>query len=717
MRILRAHFENFRLLRDLELGFSTDPDKRLTVIRAENESGKTTILTALQWGLYGDEALPGLAREFRLHPIDWATTDGESITISVEIDFEVVKMRRSRTEGLIPQASCYRIIRSADESLSLSGSSWERSPSTISLFRLEDTGSEPADYPEATINQELPPELREVFFTDGDRALSFIEADTTANKRKRVEGAIRSLLGLDIIEESLTHVRKVDTDANKQAGQTGLGSELQTVAARLEQVTAQSAELESEISDAKGQFNAFSEKIVDVQKNIDEALVRGDKEELQQEFQKAKNQLEHTNTEIDEAASEHAQLLRSLALSRDLLTPLLRDSISKLDDLREKGKLFKADIPILKECLSTATCICGESLAGHDPQGKHRREHIERLIDQSQKSDELHRSLSALHAASPLLQLDRATKAGSWVSEYKRVAARRDRLVQDRKVRASELGAIEVQISQLPDTDIKELRKTLRNYQGQRDRLHGEQVRKEEQLKLRQRRRSVLTAHRDRLLREQKRGARILAILDVIRDVENVLENFCDRITSEELVKVSVQMNSFFMDMIGADPEQRSNIQRTEINSEFDILVYGPDNRMLDPDNDLNGASRRALTLAFILALTKVSEVEAPNVIDTPLGMMSGYVKLSVLRTAIRESHQLVLFLTRSEIAECEEILDEAAGRVITLTNSTHYPKMLKNDPQVSVATILRCECDHRSTGCNLCARHIDSIDSMKAAT
>ena len=371
MRILRAHFENFRLLRDLELDFSMDPDKRLTVIRAENESGKTTILTALQWGLYGDDALPGRASDFRLHPIDWDATDGESITISVEIDFEVVRMRRSRTEGLISQASYYRVIRSADESLSLSGSTWERSPSTISLFRLEDTGSEPADYPEATINQELPPELREVFFTDGDRALSFIEADTTANKRERVERAITSLLGLDIIEESLNHIRKVDTDANKQAGQTGLGSELQTVADRLEQITAQSTQLESEISDAKGQINAFSEKIVDVQKNIDEALVKGDKEELQQELQKAKNQLDHTDTEIDEAASEHAQLLRSLALSRDLLTPLLRDSISKLDDLREQGQLFKADVPILEECLSAATCICGESLALHDPQGKH----------------------------------------------------------------------------------------------------------------------------------------------------------------------------------------------------------------------------------------------------------------------------------------------------------------------------------------------------------
>ena len=103
--------------------------------------------------------------------------------------------------------------------------------------------------------------------------------------------------------------------------------------------------------------------------------------------------------------------------------------------------------------------------------------------------------------------------------------------------------------------------------------------------------------------------------------------------------------------------------------------------------------------------------------IDTPLGMMSGYVKRSVLRTAIRESHQLVMFLTSSEIEDCEEILDTAAGQVITLTNSSHYPTILKNDPQVSFGTILRCECNHRSRGCRLCERHEDPADSSEVDT
>ena len=178
-----------------------------------------------------------------------------------------------------------------------------------------------------------------------------------------------------------------------------------------------------------------------------------------------------------------------------------------------------------------------------------------------------------------------------------------------------------------------------------------------------------LVSSRNNLLTKQRRGARTLARLEVTHDIEQILRNSYDRITNEELNKVSTLMNKLFLGMIGADPEQGAIIRKAEISKDFDILVYGPDNRPLNPDRDLNGASRRALTLAFILAITKVSGVEAPNVIDTPLGMMSGYVKKSVLKTVIQESSQLVLFLTRSEIAGCEDILDTEAGQVITLTN------------------------------------------------
>ena len=112
-----------------------------------------------------------------------------------------------------------------------------------------------------------------------------------------------------------------------------------------------------------------------------------------------------------------------------------------------------------------------------------------------------------------------------------------------------------------------------------------------------------------------------------------------------------------------------------------------------------------------MLALTEVSGVEAPNVIDTPLGMMSGFVKTEVVRVASEASAQLILFLTHDEINGCEAILDARAGKVTTITNPLHYPRILKNDPGTTAAQALQCDCDHRAV-CAVCDRYPSAADA-----
>ena len=703
MKLIRAEFENFRLLRHLSLDFSTDSEKKLTVIRAENETGKTTILNGLQWALYGDDALPGKGRDYRLHPIDWEVSDGEQIPISVQIDFETVKFRRG-PRGLVQTKKQYRIVRSAYETLS--GVEQSRTSSTVRLFELTDKGSDPIEPPEALIHEELPPELREVFFTDGDRALSFIET-TGSVQFNSVKEAIRSLLGLDVIKHALRHVGKTGSEINKAVKAIGTDETLTQITARLEQIETESDELEEKIEDSKLQFASFDQKLSDIQKEIEAALIRGDREKLKRDIEQVKQQLEKIDKLQTRAVKEHSDLFKSPLLVRDLLAPVLKKGLDKLNELQTQGKLPNATIPVLEERLKTTTCICGESLDPSDTKGKDRRDHIQCLIDESRKADVLQGHLTDLYYSSRSLEQDNAADSERWVSKYDEVIERRYQLEGVRDEQGKKFKALEIQLDRIPDTDIQGLRTIQRDYRNQRDRFNTDWIKYETQLEEIKKEHRSLVMQRENLLRQQRRGARILARLEVASDVERVLKNSYDRMTNEELIKVSRLMNSIFLDMIGADPEQGAIIRKAEISEDFDILVYGPNDRPLSPDRDLNGASRRALTLAFILALTKVSEVEAPNIIDTPLGMMSGYVKRSVLKTAIRESSQLVLFLTRSELADCEEILDADAGQVTTLTNPAHYPRILVNDPQVKERMVLRCECNHRQE-CGLCQRQMD---------
>ena len=708
MKILRARFHNFRILGDLEIEFSTEPDRNLTVIRAENASGKTTILTALQWGLFGHDALPGRGpREFRLHPIGWVGSDGDSIDISVEVDCEFVSTRNSPTQGLIQTSQVFRIIRSTIESLR--NGTLIRTPAKLTVFQMGDAGAKQIDHPEARINEELPRELREVFFTDGDRALHFIEADPK-DKRKRVEEAIRSLLGLDVIENALTHIQGRSSELNRAAQGVGVGNELETVASELGEVRDKIAELTSSISDAKTQQGQFQSRIDEIWGQIETALVKGDKRALQERYQSVLADLRSVNNERRQQAREHSHLFRSLTLSYALLAPVLRESMSKLEAMRGEGRFPKTAVPVLEERLKALQCICGESLALDDPDSQARRNHILHLIEETRGADRVQGILSELYSAWNF-QMGQAGDDLTWVRSCKQIAEIRDSLEKQREGRGVESKSLEVQISQLPDTDVQGLIQMKDYHEEQLARLRGEQTRGESDLAAQEDREKELAKRREELLGAQDRGNLILAELNVVGDLERVLKNSHDRMTHQELQQVSDRMNSLFMEMIGSDPEENATIHRAAVNQDFDILVYAPNGRSIDPDRDLSGAQRRALTLAFVLALAQVSRVVAPNVIDTPLGMMSGYVKRSVLRTAIRESSQLVLLLTRSEISDCEEILDEKAGKVITLTNPGHFPEILMNDPMVE-GTILRCNCDHHSE-CPLCERRIDPIETL----
>ena len=704
MRLLQARFTNFRLLRDLTLDFSTDSDKDLFVIRAANDSGKTTLLYGLQWALYGDEALPSSRGEFRMHPINWDTSQGTRVSISTEVDFEKKEHRHSKTHGSIETVKRYRIIRSTYDTID--GTEWHPGPTNVKLFELSPQGSRPQNHPESWIKGALPEELREIFFTDGARALGFIDPDVdTRTKRTRVHQAIRLLLGLDVIEDARSRVKKTASIVNSRMRKLIKDSDLTRVSEQIEDLSKEETRLEREIEDARTQHASFHERYINVNKKIDEVLAKGNKEEMLKELSNLRRDIKLNTDHMKEAANAHVDLLNDVSLSQELSAPMIFKGISKLDALRDQGKIPNSTIPVLEERLSSPFCICGEPLDQHDKGSEQRRQHIKDLIDKARNSDILQGIITELYYASVPLALDR-DKDSAWISRYEKAAELRDGLQTQQYELGKRMRSLDIKIGKIPDTNIQELKKLRSDYNAQRERFNNKAIRIEVQLENIKQDLTDLTSKRDRLLRSQKRGDIIRAELEVAQDILTVLSNTYHRLTNEELHKVSNKMNSIFLRMIVADPSQGAIIHRSEITEQFDIMVYNPDERELNPYIALNGASRQALTLAFILALTKVSGVEGPNVIDTPLGMMEGLVKTSVLNTAIKESSQLILLLTRSEIEGCEEIIDQEAARVITLTNPAHYPKMLVNKPP-SVGSIIKCECNHLRE-CNICQRRTE---------
>ncbi|MEX2345517.1 MAG: hypothetical protein WD604_07880 [Balneolaceae bacterium] len=679
------------MLKEIDINFSISEDKNITMIRAANESGKTTLLSALQWGLFGEEALPGKGKEYRISPLDSLNNGINKVPISVEIVFEVDTSSKKEK---------FRIIRNTTEVLN--NGDFDRGSSSVSLLKIKPTGEERLSNPEANIRRFLPLELREIFFTDGDRALSFIEGKK-GDQMKRVKGSIKSLLGLNVVQDALDHVGKVASALNiKIRRNTGGQFDLDIVSNDI-------SDLEELIPNLKNDHDKLVEHIKNLEdletkadKQLVEALKKGNKQELIDQKTRIEKNWDIALNDVKEAAKAHSNLFKSKMLAKSLLSENFKKAELLLEKLKEERSIPSQTIPVLEKYLDEKECICGESLHPEDPKGAQRRKNIKNLIKESSEADEIKKKLSELYYGSKELLMEEDND--SWLEAYKSVFQRK----KSAEARLDNLGKeqreIEAKIEKIPDIDINQIKKTRDEYNKQLRGKRTDQVRLQTKIEQKEKELNDLKGKRKTLLEKNDKGRQVLSELEVANDLELVLKNALDTMKTREVKKVSFEMNRLFLEMIGSDSSQRSVIKQTEISEDFQIVVFGEHDYPLDPSEDLNGASRRALTLSFILALTKICEVEAPNVIDTPLGMMSGFVKRSVLYNASKESSQLILLLTHSEIKDCEDIIDEKGGEVLTFTNPAHYPAILVNEPNVDNSRIIVCDCNHNKS-CHLCER------------
>lgn len=703
MKIISAKINNFRLLKSVSLSFSTDSKKPLTVIRAANETGKTTCLNALTWCLYGSSALPNRG-DYILFPAD-ELKKHKKLDISVEIEFVFEQVRQSRGSPLMENTH-YRMIRSCSEYAPVDNR-LRRENEMVQLWEVKPSGVQRVLDSEVNliINKALPESLKDVYFTDGDRAMSFIEAAASDSvKRRRVSQAIESLLGLDILDATIKHVTSAANSFSRQIDNTDYAKEYANWRDKAISYEEDIAEFEEGIEASSNKILDLDHKIELKSREIEEILVEGDRDALVAESKRVSNEFERIERALKPAKKELALLSSSENLSKSFLHKHIENAKELLNDMNSNNQLPKLNIPVLEELLDRDSCFCGSDLRQETSEGRIRRTEIEQKIIESQESDKVQAAATELYYS--IRSADISNPMGAWMSSYEEKYGIVQNLNSSLANKETRLTELESSIASIADSNLQERREQLQQLKRDRDSAVTSQARnsgliEEYKLKL-----EDAKLHLERLEKRLGKADTNVKKMRTANLTKQVFQKVVEKLKREELLKVSSEMNRIFMDMIGAneDSSQGGLIKGAKLTESFDIVVFGANGHKLNPDQDLNGASRRAITLAFILALTKVSEVEAPNIIDTPLGMMSGYVKQSVLLRTIEEGTQAVLFLTHDEIRGVEEIIDEYAGAIYTLTNPNHYPKMLVNKPSDITAGVTRCECNHKQN-CVICAR------------
>src|SRR5207244_2426227 len=129
------------------------------------------------------------------------------------------------------------------------------------------------------------------------------------------------------------------------------------------------------------------------------------------------------------------------------------------------------------------------------------------------------------------------------------------------------------------------------------------------------------------------------------------------RVATDQIAALSDRMNSLFRDMIAAASDEV--IHRVGIKEsapeEYEIFAQKRNGDPLHVATMVNGASRRALAMAFIVALAEQSGTRAPTVCDSLLNNTSSSVREGTFSVTVNNSSQPVLLMTRDEIHGVEQ--------------------------------------------------------------
>lgn len=701
LKFKQIRLENFVVFQDASIDFATDG--RVTVLRAENGSGKTTFLRAMEWVIYGDSALPGAAK-YRLHPPDHKMPDDGPLTVVVELDVVL-------DDGEVQRDATIR--RSSEVSPTDEG--WTRSLSQAE-FRWVD-GTEGDD---EELETRLPWRLREFFFTDGDKATDYVggidESErisssgqaNTSSMRSNVTEAIKSLLGLDLLDavssKAATTARDLDQELAKTSGSAALSTAREERDAAHEHLD----KLKADAKKHEESRRRIETQITELESQRDELLRSGDPSDLQRQVAAAEENIRRNKERLQVAQRDEAATLRSAQLTYTAGANVFRDYVERAQPLVNSGVVPATYIWWVRHRLEQGECMCGCSL---DPQGtpadQERHETVTQLIAKSEQESRASNHAGDLyyHLASQLESLNHE----SWL----------DQLASIRRRQAEATGAIaeaertltetEPKLEALAGSPIETLRAQIQTHL-QRDReleriiggLHSE-IKKATD--------DAVTS--DRRLEAARRSAHAAGDLSIkaalYQDAIEVLRRARSIRTRDDVMALSERMNRVFKRMIGQH-EIIDEVMVTQSDSDtYEVVGIGIDGESMDVAHQFNGASKRALTNSFVLALGETAGVEAPNVIDTPLGMMDPSVRRNVFEVMAKECAQLVLLLTRSEITGIEDLLD-STSHVLTVTNQGSGDVANR---QFSGTRSIVCECNHRQY-CDMCERAGDETGPLE---
>ncbi len=634
MKFLKLSVKNFMPYKGVqEIIFPSDSVRNVLVVFGDNMRGKTSLLNAIRWGMYGKaysrhKALIGLEKIFNIEAVNEGDTE-----FSVEISFEA----GGNTYELTRIAKKHQFIAKPERD----------SDFDVHVFLKKNGDALPGYQIESEINLYAPEQVSRFFLFDGELLQEYeMLLDEGNSKGQEIKDSIEQVLGVPALingkHECLTLQRQAEKLQNKEISKIENMNRL-----------AENQRILQERYDVKHRdLEASKQQLTNI---------RQEKNLLDDEIE-ALNKLSVTAAELSEKKNRQKSLS---AQQSDLRVEILQLASGSWKDLL-KPKLIEIEARLNDEILVSTNKIRKSGAISQEVS------QIESLLSESvcptctQKIDNAHKETFSKKLAEVKGRLQELDENQHRISETTAQLTAIRRLLMSNvserlKDKSNQIRNNEVELTRLENA----IEKLYRDLEGKNaDDVIKKRKRHDELIKSEQTLLNNIDLIDSDLLKIRKQiddiskqiinanpatmKSRSTMLVNIYRQLEETFRNSIDTLRERLKSEVESKASEAFRELT-----TQKKYQGLSINSNYGLSILDESGSNVPLRS---AGAEQIVALSLIDGLSRTGRASGPVVMDTPFGRLDPLHRENILRYLPENASQLILLVHDGEINRDEDL-------------------------------------------------------------
>lgn len=623
MFIDRVELLNFRrFYGSHKVSFDFNDEKNVTIFSADNNSGKSTFVNALTWGLYGDELHDSKKRsEPYINTIILKEAEeaenNPTAKVSVLIKFYEFDEKGNKKFYEITRELTYEKWGDAE---------WMEQTHDHVIFEDPDGKIVEDDHAELKIKELIPKDMFRYFFFNGPSMRDYFNYESDFNLRESID----NISQLDLITEVGRKLKEVKKELvkDRKKNEHDDSSELLE---KIEKAESDLMNSKQKKKDLKNNQKKAYKKQIEYENKLEEIKAKEVKELLEKRSKFEMNR-KTTDSDIKKLKSKYEKLILELFPICALFDPIYNSYISIEKSIKKDAIPENIRDQLLKYIKDNGQCICGADLKEHPEcideieQGLKAEDKIN--SDFRDESEEFEKILKKLKK---IPKIDEISAEINSKEEYLELLdSKLDKISEDLmnadedKVREYE-GFYKQFKAEYEDISA-DLEDEVVRYKNLKDNLDSLKKQYDEI--------SILDGKRKKINRK----------IEFCNKLESVMFDLEDEVRNHIKNKVNKKTKKQF---IGLKGDEYSDVL---LDDEYNVTVIENSGEERNTD-DISDGIENLLALSFIMALHSINGFDLPLIIDAPFEKLDNTQRLNFIKNlhSFTKDRQVLFLFTDSQ--------------------------------------------------------------------